>query len=259
MITKERLLSITELNLAGKIEQMDEESLKNYSQLLSSFTHDFPEQEENIKAAIGKKDYDTLTSLLTAICEILEKAYADELVEDCKKRLSGGISSIKHEKLEAFISFFLSNLSMLSIDIQMAEQEIDDSAAELVKSAMNVQSSSDKILAVDDTAFFLSMLKTTLQDSRYKLTCVTSGKDALKYLENNKPDLFLLDIEMPGMDGYELAAKIREKGHKAPIVYLTGNAKRENITRAMKSGAADFIIKPINKELLLVKIAKYIM
>jgi len=74
---------------------------------------------------------------------------------------------------------------------------------------------------------------------------------------------------MPGMDGFELAVKIREKEkylailnkskeYNAPIVFLTGNAKRENVSKAMKAGAIDFILKPINKELLIEKIEKYI-
>jgi CheY-like chemotaxis protein len=97
-----------------------------------------------------------------------------------------------------------------------------------------------------------------LSDTRYILTCVSSGRDALKYLEKHQPDIFLLDIEMPGMDGYELAARIKESGQKAPIIFLTGNAKKEHLARAVKSGAVDFIIKPINKDVLLAKIHKYL-
>jgi len=260
MISKERLLEISELNLAEKIEQMDENALEEYSQLLNSFVETYPEHEENVKAAMESKDYNALASHFTAINEILEKIYADELAEECKKKING-LENIKHEKLEVFISYFFSNLSMLSIDIQMAEQDIDVSGAEILKSAMKVEStmSDYKILAVDDTPFFLTMLKTALQETKYKLICLASGRDALKYLEKNTANLFLLDIEMPGMNGYELAEKIKENGHKAPIIFLTGNSRRENVTKALKIGAADFIIKPIHKELLLTKIAKYIM
>jgi len=261
MINKERLIEISELNIAEKIEQMDENALEEYSQLLISFVEIFPEYDENIKDAMGNNDYDALEKHFMSIHEILEKIHADELAEECQKKISG-LKNIKHEKLETFISYFLANLSMLSIDIQMAEHNIDASAAEIVKSAMKTESTmsdNSKILAVDDTAFFLTMLKTALLETKYKLICVSSGRDALKYLEKNTANLFLLDIEMPGMDGYELAAKIRENGHKAPIIFLTGNSKRESVAKALKMGAADFIIKPINKELLIAKIAKYIM
>jgi len=259
MINKERLLAITELNLADKINQMNDDALEEYSQLLNSFTVNFPDQEEKIKNAMDAKDYPTLKNNLLAICLDLEKIYADEFARDCRSKIPE-FDAEKHEKIEAFICFFLSNLSTLSIDIQMAEQNIEQQTASLANNAQGApRMQGSKILAVDDTVLFLTILKTTLQDTRYKLTCVTNGKDALKFLEKNKPDLFILDIEMPEMNGFELAIKIREKGYTEPIIFLTGNARREYFAMAIKAGVTDFLSKPINKELLLGKIAKYIM
>jgi len=60
------------------------------------------------------------------------------------------------------------------------------------------------------------------------------------------------------MDGYELAAQIKKKGERSPIVFLTGNAKRENVVKAVEAGAADFIVKPVNKKEVLAKIERYI-
>ncbi len=161
------------------------------------------------------------------------------------------------------MAYFLTSLSMLSIDIQMAELKEQGDGADMPseqKPATTGNQSKEKktILAVDDTPFFLTTLKKILQDTGYKLLFVTSGSDALKSLEKHHPDLVLLDIEMPEMDGYELAAQIRKRGEKAPIVFLTGNAKRENVVRAVEAGAADFIVKPVNKEGVLAKIERYI-
>ncbi|MDR2571626.1 MAG: response regulator [Oscillospiraceae bacterium] len=114
------------------------------------------------------------------------------------------------------------------------------------------------ILAVDDTAFFLSYLKSILSNSGYNLTCVNSGDAALNYIKTHTPDLFILDIDMPGMDGYELAIKIRANKHTAPIVFLTANATRENVFKAIKVGAADFITKPMNREDAITRISKHI-
>ncbi|MDR2953008.1 MAG: response regulator [Treponema sp.] len=254
----ERLLDISELKLTGKIEQMGEEDQKNYIRLLDTFTENFPAQEENIKIALKNNDNDAFTKHLSEVQDILEKIYADEMAQDCAKQISS-LDSTTHEKIEAYMRYFLSTLSMLSIDIQMAQQKIDAPDARSKKNASNDGPKTDKrILAVDDTAFFLTILKKILQDTRYKLTCVASGRDALKYLEKNQPDIFLLDIEMPGMDGYELAARIKEGGHKAPIIFLTGNAKKEHLAKAVEAGAVDFIIKPINKDVLLDKICKYL-
>jgi CheY-like chemotaxis protein len=251
----ERLLEISELN-TEKIEQMEEDEFLNYLQVLNTFTENYPAQEEKINDSLKLKDNEALTKHLTGIKDILENIYADEMAQDCAKQINA-IGSTSPEKIEAYMRYFLSSLSMLSIDIQMAEHKIDTTPPP-EKEVQSGSSKANKILAVDDTAFFLTILKKILQDSRYNLTCVSSGRDALKYLEKHTPDMFLLDIEMPGMDGYELATKIKESGQKAPIIFLTGNAKKEYLAKAVKSGAADFIIKPINKDVLLDKIRKYL-
>ncbi|MDR2906164.1 MAG: response regulator [Helicobacteraceae bacterium] len=103
------------------------------------------------------------------------------------------------------------------------------------------------------------MLKTVFKDSHYAILSADSGKKALELLkESYRPDLFILDIDMPRMDGYELAVEIRAAGHKAPIIFLTANADEKYVLKAIKAGAADFIVKPINKERFLAKVAKRI-
>ena len=262
MVERERLLAITELNLAGKINQMGNGELNNYVRLLNSFTESYPEHEEKIKAALEEKDYASLTKRLLTVRDIMEEIHADELAQDCIKHING-LGSIKHEKLDAYIAYLLKSLSILSIDIQMTLlQNQDDGHVRLSekKPLKNGEKPQEEktILAVDDTAFFLTVLKTILQDANRKLICVTSGNEAMRFLDRHSPDLFLLDIDMPQMDGYELALRIRERGQKAPIVFMTGNSKKEHVVKAIEVGAADFIVKPINKEDVLSKISKYI-
>ena len=261
MICKERLLAISELKLAG-IQNMDESKLKNYVKSLNSFTDGLPELEERIKAALESKDYPSLAKCLADIRDLLTAIHAGDMADECTKQIKE-LKGVKHEKLEAFMTYFLTSLSMLSIDIQMAElkeQENETAAPSKQTPAVKVdQPTVEKtILAVDDTPFFLTTLRKILQDTEYKLICVTSGSDALKFLEKHHPDLLLLDIEMPEMNGYELAAKIRGSGEKARIIFLTGNAKKDNVVKAVEVGAADFIVKPVNKEGVLAKIEKYI-
>jgi len=257
IIDMELLFAISDLNLDRKIEQMEDEEFLNYVKILNSFTEDFPIREDKIKAALIVKDNETLIKQLTYIKDILGKIYADEMTEECSKQIDL-IGKIKHEKIEAYMRYFLTSLSMLSLDIQMALHKVDKSASLHSKIAIEGPKTDKRILAVDDTAFFLVVLKKKLQNTRYKINCVTSGREALKYLEKHKTDMYLLDIEMPGMNGFELAAKIREKGHKEPIIFLTGNARKEYFAMAMKAGATDFIIKPINRDVLVTKIRKYI-
>jgi CheY-like chemotaxis protein/HPt (histidine-containing phosphotransfer) domain-containing protein len=253
----DKLREISELKLDGRIEKMGEDELNNYLQLLNTFTENFPTQEEAINEALKTKDDNAFVKTLSDLRDILEKMHAEEMAQDCAKQISS-IGNTSPEKVEAYMRYFLSSLSMLSIDIQMAGQKTAAPAPLPEAAPEDTGRTGIRILAVDDTAFFLTILKKILSDTRYILTCVSSGRDALKYLEKHQPDIFLLDIEMPGMDGYELAARIKESGQKAPIIFLTGNAKKEHLARAVKSGAVDFIIKPINKDVLLTKIHKYL-
>jgi CheY-like chemotaxis protein len=253
----EKLFEISDLKLAGKTEKMGENEIDNYLHLLNMFTEDLPEREDQIKETLKMKDNGAFAAQLLEIRDILEKMYAEEFARECTKHIDS-VGAVPPEKIEVIMEDFLSRLSMLSIDIQMAGIRSATQAPLQERNSGGENGAEIRILAVDDTPFFLSILKKILSDSKYKLTCVSTGRDALKYLEVYQPDIFLLDIEMPGMDGYELAAKIREIGRDAPIIFLTGNAKKEYLAKAVKMGAADFIIKPINKDVLIRKIDKYL-
>ncbi|MCL2002804.1 MAG: response regulator [Oscillospiraceae bacterium] len=115
------------------------------------------------------------------------------------------------------------------------------------------------ILAVDDRPEILSGISAALK-GRYKVFGVTGGKAALKFLQTRQPDLFILDIDMPDMDGYELSYAIRmmERHAWTPIIFLTGNSSREHVMKAMQAGGNDFIVKPANYDVLLTKAGKYL-
>ena len=252
MIEKSRLLQIADLKLVGKIEKMNENQLEVYVYNLDSFVEIFPELDGKIKSALEGKDYGALPGHVELVCELLKNIYADGLAKDCIKQMSE-LKNQPHEKLEAYLTYFLSAVSALSIDIQMVKYKEGETVLPgTLKGGQRV------ILAVDDAAILLNTLKSFLQDTAYKLICVTSGEAALHALESHKPDLFILDIEMPEMNGYELIRKIREGGHTAPAIFLTGNATREYVVKAIKAGAADFLVKPANKEQVLSRIKKFL-
>lgn len=109
------------------------------------------------------------------------------------------------------------------------------------------------VLAVDDMPQNLSMLRAILGE-RYKFVGLTSGAAALKYLETNTPDVYILDIEMPNMNGFELVTAIRANRKIAPFIFLTGNATREHVIQAMSMGITDFLVKPCNKDAVFAKL-----
>ena len=115
------------------------------------------------------------------------------------------------------------------------------------------------ILAVDDMPDVLNTIKTHLNDF-YQIQALTSGSAAIKFLEARIPKVIILDIEMPGMSGYETAITIRKMTHLkyVPILYLSTNATEEAVVSAYLAGASDFIVKPIAKEILLRKVRRFL-
>lgn len=118
-------------------------------------------------------------------------------------------------------------------------------------------SAKEKILAVDDDIAMLRLTEALLVE-HYEVSLAKSGRQAVRFLEKaGCPDLILLDIDMPDMDGFETLLKIREseKGGEIPIIYLTGLELAGCEARALTLGAVDFIRKPVEKDVLLARIA----
>lgn len=115
------------------------------------------------------------------------------------------------------------------------------------------------VLAVDDRPEILQSVSNALR-GHYKVLGAPEGRVALDIIERQHIDLFYVDIEMPGMDGFELTSHIRSnpKHKKTPILFLTGNASRDNIARALSMGVDEFIVKPAYDVTILTKARKYL-
>uniref|UniRef100_UPI0040699301 De novo protein M1X0B n=1 Tax=synthetic construct TaxID=32630 RepID=UPI0040699301 len=115
-----------------------------------------------------------------------------------------------------------------------------------------------KILIVEDEPVVREAIKRILEREGYEVVGeAENGEEALKKLKEEKPDLILTDINMPGMDGIEVLKKIREEGLKnTPVIMLTAYGEKEDIVEAFKAGADGFITKPFDPEVLKEKIKK---
>lgn len=113
------------------------------------------------------------------------------------------------------------------------------------------------ILMVDDVATNLKCAGEVLKGS-YELSMAKSGKQALKILAQTQPDLILLDINMPDMDGYETMAKIKENPdyEEIPVVFLTADSENESELKGFKMGAMDFIRKPFDPSIMITRIER---
>jgi len=113
------------------------------------------------------------------------------------------------------------------------------------------------ILAVDDTPENLDVVKGLLTP-KFIVKAAVNGMMALKIVEKQSPDLILLDIRMPGMDGFEVCRKLKENDASAaiPVIFLTGESDAASEADAVAAGAAGYITKPIDPASLLASIDK---
>ncbi len=115
------------------------------------------------------------------------------------------------------------------------------------------------ILVVDDDKTNLTLAQKILL-SQFRIAATNSGKAALKYLEHNHPDLILLDINMPEMDGFDVLEQIRGDKRTAdiPIIFLTADDKADTEIKCFQMGAMDFVRKPFIPDVLMSRVSKTI-
>ncbi|OGF44949.1 MAG: hypothetical protein A2452_08695 [Candidatus Firestonebacteria bacterium RIFOXYC2_FULL_39_67] len=114
-----------------------------------------------------------------------------------------------------------------------------------------------QILIVDDEKNILEAFKLLLED-KYKVLTSDSGKEALKILDEIEVDIVLLDIMMPDMDGLEVLEKIKEKDPSIEVVMITATKTVETAVKAMKLGAYDYLVKPVDKDDILLSIRRIV-
>ena len=118
--------------------------------------------------------------------------------------------------------------------------------------------SKKRIVAVDDSNVVLKTLKNVLDKEEYELHAFSTGTRAVEYLvqKDKIPDLIILDIEMPGMNGYEVLERIKKMIHleSVPVIFLTSNNEKKQVIKAVTGGVKDYVVKPIDQDILLDKI-----
>ena len=113
---------------------------------------------------------------------------------------------------------------------------------------------SQKILIVDDDPALLDLVDQVLTHQGYEVLKAGSGQECLRLLFSQKPDLVLLDVAMPGMDGWQVCQRIRELSD-VPIIMLTGKRKdEEDIVRGLDYGADEYLLKPVGNRELVAKV-----
>ena len=122
----------------------------------------------------------------------------------------------------------------------------------------NETRTSFSILIVDDEAKNIQLLGNLLEKNQYEIEFAMKGDEALEWIDSRPFDLILLDVMMPGMDGYEVCRRVKSNPGKKhiPIIFLTAKTETDDIVKGFEVGASDYITKPFKHQELLARVKK---
>jgi DNA-binding response OmpR family regulator len=112
----------------------------------------------------------------------------------------------------------------------------------------------ERVLAVDDEPRYLEIIRFNLEAAGYRVDVAASGEQALETAAAQEPDLIVLDLMLPGIDGFEVCRRVRERS-TCPIIMLTAKGSEEDKVRGLRLGADDYVTKPFSAQELLARVA----
>ncbi len=138
------------------------------------------------------------------------------------------------------------------------ESEFDDSPGYIdrLRGTSDKKLAAGSILAIDDDSTTLGLLEDLLSLNGFKVFTASEGSEGIALFSDKRPDLVITDIQMPRMDGLELLRRVRSIDDAVPVILVTGHGDLDNAIRALRRGAHDFLLKPINADILLNTVRK---
>lgn len=224
------------------------------------------EEKERIAVAASLKEgleTENVTFVLTgdqAECEAFQNAsgLGDLIVKKptTARSIKGKVVEFLEEKKAAEIAATEEVAGEAEESVATAAEEkavvAEKEAADVSPVSQDTEPAKKHVLVVDDDPMLLKLIKEQLKDS-YTVATAINGAIALKFLENKKTDLIVLDYEMPNENGADVLEKIRKNPEtaKLPVVFLTGVKDREKIKRLVDLKPQGYLLKPIEREKLI--------
>ena len=111
-----------------------------------------------------------------------------------------------------------------------------------------------KLLVVDDEFNILELLATSLRFAGFEVVTAGNGREAIEKAEQEQPDLIVLDVMMPGMDGFDVTRRLREGGRTYPVLFLTAKDATEDKVAGLSAGGDDYVTKPFSLDEVIARI-----
>jgi len=129
-----------------------------------------------------------------------------------------------------------------------------------MKKKVQIEHKIPLILIVDDVPENIQVIASVLSNESCEISAATSGEQALKVISNTSPDLILLDIVMPGMDGFEVCSILKKmpETENIPIIFLTAMTETDNIVKGFELGAVDYVTKPFKTAEMLSRVRTHL-
>ncbi len=115
-----------------------------------------------------------------------------------------------------------------------------------------------KVMLVDDDPGIHESLRDVVEEEGYEFCGALSGKEGLRMLDEERPDLLLLDVMMPGMNGFDVCRQMRDEGRRIPVIFLTAKNDIVDKSTGFKAGADDYVTKPFIADELLLRIDAHV-
>jgi two-component system OmpR family response regulator len=111
-----------------------------------------------------------------------------------------------------------------------------------------------RLLVVDDEPDIVELLSASLRFAGFEVSTAASGQEALTLAATFRPDLVILDVMMPGLDGFSVLSRLRGEGHQVPVLFLTARDATEDKVRGLTTGADDYVTKPFSLSEVIARI-----
>ena len=192
--------------------------------------------------------------------KISEGCFGDLIENDDRASLQREIARLKAED----VKMRFRTVAAAVKPVQQWANALKDDLAPQLESVRSLKNLTERVrpvvLVVDDDAFQHKLLQKMLADASIEAIFAVTVMDGFAILRKRRPDLILMDIDLPDVDGVEATRRLKSVEHLAPIpvIMITGHSDKKVVIESLEAGAVDFVVKPFNKDTLLDKVRGYL-